>query len=514
MTIKNSENLLNKLSISSDAFFKNGHFGIERETLRVLDCSISKLHHSSSLGSALCNKYITTDFSESLIELITPPKTNKDEGFFLLDDLHHYVERNIDKETLWPFSMPPYIDSEEDIRIANYGKSNDGLFKVLYRKGLSNRYGRLMQSIAGLHFNYSFSSHFWTLPIFERYTTSKPQLMEHIYMRAIRNINRLNWLILYFFGASPVISENFFSEEIPGLKRKNDFFYSQYATSFRMSSLGYQPVSQNNLKISFNSIDEYAKDLFMATNTISKDFQGISSLQNDEAKQINANILQIEDEYYSVARPKSNASNYKRMTSNLLKFGIDYIELRSLDLDPFSRTGIKRETIDFLEIFLIFCALSPSSQINSYERNQIKHNEQLVSLDGRKPGINLIRDEKEITIKDWANEILDGMEIVSDLLGKNRNIFNSYRSMARDPDKTLSGELLREMMQKNIGFHEMGGILASKYKQEYLSIKPSENENWRLIEDHCFKSIKKQEEIENNDSGTFEDYVKNYFSDR
>ena len=192
MTIKDSENLLNEFYISSDAFFKNGHFGIERETLRVLDHSISKLPHDSSLGSALCNKYITTDFAESLIELITPPKVNKDEGFFLLDDVHHYVSRNIGKETLWPFSMPPYIDAEEDIRIANYGKSNDGLFKVLYRKGLSNRYGRLMQSIAGLHFNYSFPPHFWTLPIFEKHKIAKSQLMERIYMRAIRNINRLN----------------------------------------------------------------------------------------------------------------------------------------------------------------------------------------------------------------------------------------------------------------------------------------------------------------------------------
>ena len=107
--------------------------GFEKESLRVINSRISQNIHPESLGSALCNNYITTDFSEAQTELVTPPFRDKIQGLKFLEGIHHFVSCNIEDEILWPFSMPPLIDDEKDIPIANYGSSNLGLFKRRYR---------------------------------------------------------------------------------------------------------------------------------------------------------------------------------------------------------------------------------------------------------------------------------------------------------------------------------------------------------------------------------------------
>ncbi len=164
--INNSQNLLEELlRLNNNELHFQGKFGIERESLRVKNNKISQDSHKRFFGSPLCNDFITTDFSEALIEIITPPLFGVQDGIDYLDNLHHFVSHKIEDELLWPFSIPPYIDCEDDIRIAKYGTSNQGLFKVLYRNGLAFRYGRLMQSIAGVHFNYSLPHSFWQLPV-------------------------------------------------------------------------------------------------------------------------------------------------------------------------------------------------------------------------------------------------------------------------------------------------------------------------------------------------------------
>ena len=272
--IKESDNLITKvISHGVKKKLTSGKIGLEKESLRIFQSKISSQPHHDSLGSALCNKWITTDFSEAQLEFITPAVSNKQVELDFLDNLHHFVTQNIGDEYLWPFSMPPFIQSDTEIPIASYGCSNLALFKMTYRNGLSHRYGRTMQAISGIHFNYSFPEHIWeTLPFIQEKTDSK-ELRSKIYFRTLRNLHRFNWLILYLFGASPVATKNFFDINQHDLQKLDKHsYYLPYATSLRMSDLGYQNINQSNLSISLNSIEEYTFDLKKATEKKCEDF--------------------------------------------------------------------------------------------------------------------------------------------------------------------------------------------------------------------------------------------------
>jgi len=186
-----------------------GKVGFEKESLRVINSSIAQSPHPGSLGSALCNQYITTDFSEAQLELVTPPFQDKQKALRLLDDVHHFISCNLEDEILWPFSMPVAINAEEDIPIAYYGPSNLGEFKRIYRNGLSHRYGRMMQAISGVHYNYSVPNSIWQSSLFKNMEIDSKRVRSAAYFNMLRNIYRINWLILYLFGASPTITRNF-----------------------------------------------------------------------------------------------------------------------------------------------------------------------------------------------------------------------------------------------------------------------------------------------------------------
>ncbi|MDG2449136.1 MAG: hypothetical protein P8M34_05845, partial [Saprospiraceae bacterium] len=320
---------------------KLGKIGLEKESLRILDKKISQSSHPDLLGSSLFNQYITTDFSEALMELITPPIREKKEILQFLEDVHIFTHSNIGNELLWPMSMPPSVEYESDIKIAEYGSSNIGIFKMSYRNGLSHRYGRIMQAISGIHFNYSIPDEFFLLECLQNGENSQRQIKETLYFRMLRNIQRFNWLILYLFGASPIASKNFIANNDYNFQKGNDCFYLPYATSLRMSKVGYQNISQSQLNISLNSLDQYIKNLRVATETKHSGFEMIPDLSGSIPSQINSNILQIEDEYYANSRPKSSIKSDKRIITKLKLYGIDYVELRSIDLNPFSSIGIE-----------------------------------------------------------------------------------------------------------------------------------------------------------------------------
>ena len=367
--IKDSDNLIPEVTSNGiQEKLTQGQVGLEKEALRIFQSKISNKPHQDSLGSSLCHRWITTDFSEAQLEFITPPVSNKQAGLDFLDNVHHFVTQNIGDEFLWPFSMPPFIKSDAEIPIASYGSSNLALFKRAYRNGLSHRYGRTMQAISGIHFNYSLPEQIWKSSLFAQEKADSKQFRAKIYFRTLRNLHRMNWLILYLFGASPVAAKIFLDNKYPGLKKLDKHsYYLPYATSLRMSDLGYQNINQSDLSISLNSLQEYTFDLKQATEKKCEDFQKIDKLMHEDYPQINSNILQIEDEYYAVSRPKSNAVSNQRLTAKLNSTGLDYIELRSLDLNPFQRTGIDLDTVHFLELFLIYCTFSPSLPIKKGE---------------------------------------------------------------------------------------------------------------------------------------------------
>jgi glutamate--cysteine ligase len=509
---------LTKKVFNSDAkdILAFGRFGIEKESLRVSQSILSRKQHQQSMGSPLCHRYITTDFSEAQLELITPPLIDKKMGLNFLENIHHFVSHKIEDEIVWPFSMPPFIQSETEIPIASYGSSNLALFKTTYRNGLSHRYGRTMQAISGIHFNYSLPEQIWKSSLFTEEKAVSKKLRANIYFRTLRNLHRMNWLILYLFGASPIVTKNFLSNKHRGFQKLDNYaYYLPYATSLRMSDLGYQNINQSDLAISLNSLQEYTLDLKQATATKCNDFQKIDKETTEDYPQINSNILQIEDEYYAVSRPKSNSVSNQRLTTKLNDTGVDYIELRSLDINPFQRIGIDLDTVHFLEVFFIYCTLSSSPPIKNGEIEEIKQNDLLVATRGREPGLNLSNNRTKISLKNWANQILDEMMSITGLLDNKMTdftrIIRKLSTQITDPEQTLSAMLLNKILTEKVDVQELGRALGNDYKNYYISMETSKNSDWSLLEKESADSKKRQTELEQASSQSFEDFVKEYF---
>ena len=515
--VDHSKNLIDAVFSSAVKDTMNfGKLGIEKESLRILQSQITQSAHPKKMGSALCNQYITTDFSEAQLELITPPLPDKTDGLEFLDHIHHFVSHNINKEILWPFSMPPTIKSEQDLPIADYGISNLGLFKQLYRKGLSHRYGRSMQAISGVHYNYSLPDSIWHCSFFEDSQLDSRAIRSDGYFRMLRNIYRMNWLVLYLFGASPILTKDLLTKNTePIQKLDNQTYYLPYATSLRMSDFGYQNLLRAALNVSSDSLNDYISDLNMATGTISEDFQQIDTQNNTDQLQINANLLQTEDEYYAVARLKSNIISNQRLTSKLKQGGVDFIELRSLDLNPFSRIGIDEETVCFLEVFLIYCFLTTSHLINKDELKTTKDNDSLVAKRGRDPSLLLQKDQASIGLQEWGKQIIDEMTPIAELLDGEetvyRNMMCKMASKIKDPDQTLSGLLLDKVITEKVDFFDLGNSIGETNKQHYLDLEKSANPNWDRLEKEAINSISQQSILEEEQNESFESFVADYF---
>tara|TARA_B110000438_G_C15816284_1_gene652111 strand:- start:660 stop:2201 length:1542 start_codon:yes stop_codon:yes gene_type:complete len=511
--IDHSQNLINENFISElKDFFSSRKIGLEKESLRISNSKISQSDHPISLGSPLCNKYITTDFSEAQLEFVTPPFLDTLEALDFLDSIHHFVTHQLNNEILWPFSMPPILGAESDIPIARYGKSNNALFKEVYRRGLAYRYGSRMQTISGIHYNYSLSEDLWNISsLFEKDISSK-QRREEGYFRILRNLHRMNWIILYLFGASPVVTKDFLSGENSSFKKlNNEDYYLPFATSLRMSDLGYQNSVRSNFSVSTNSLDNYIYDLKKATETVHKDFRNI---EQKELLQLNDNILQIDDEYYAIARPKSKNFSDQRLTEKLKISGVDYIEIRSLDLNPFTKSGIDQETLNFLDIFLIYCFLKPSEYISNSELDEISSNDSLVARKGREPKLLLRHNNKNISLEDWGIKMMDEMFLIADMIDdeskKYTKILSKMRSKILNSEETLSHILLDKFLTKNHSFIDFGNQIGSDNKQYYLDT--NKNSNWHIFTKETLESLEKKSKLEKEDKVSFEKFLRNYHS--
>ncbi len=491
--------------------------GFEREGLRIENSSISQNHHPKSLGSALCNKYITTDFSEAQLELVTPPYENKNKAMQFLDDIHHFVSNKIDDQIIWPFSMPLGIDSEEQIAIASYGDSNLARFKKIYRNGLFNRYGKMMQTISGVHYNYSVPDTIWENELFSSIDSDSKEIRSSAYFNMLRNIFRLNWLILYLFGASPALNKKLLNDDSKAFKKLDkETFYMPYSTSLRMSEYGYQNEDRKNLEISINSMEQYILDLQKATTTKHEDFTKIKSIDPDNQAQINGNILQIDDEYYAIARAKSKDISIKPTTFKLKKTGVDFIELRSLDIDPFSRTGISEEAIFFLELLLTYCFIEEAKPFTPDEIKNNNYNHSLVAKEGRNPNIKLSRDGQPIGLIQWGKEIIDDLYPIADALDCKRGKYSSAVESAKDklnnPNLTLSAKMLDLLNSENISILELGMNIGNANKDYYLKNNKSKNKSWSLLSKEAKESVIRQDLLEKSDNLSFGDYLESYFN--
>lgn len=499
---------------------KRGRIGIEKESLRVgRDGYLATTPHPAALGSALTNAYITTDYSEALLEFITPPFPSVRETLHFLENIHQFVYANIGRELLWAASMPCMVGDEGSIPIARYGSSNVGRMKHVYRQGLSHRYGRLMQVISGVHFNYSFPERFW--PSYQEIQGSARQKRDFIsdsYFGVIRNFQRFGWVIPYLFGSSPAVCKSF----IKG--RGGDFrefdqgtLYRPYATSLRMSDIGYKNKSQSDLHMSYDDISSYVASLTRAIETPHPEYEAIGVKMGNEYRQLNANILQIENEFYSFIRPKQIARSGEKPTVALKRRGVRYVEVRALDVSPFDPAGVNEDQLLFLEAFLIFCLLNESAPISKSEQADIDHNQQLVTCCGRNPDTELKINSHSLKLSNWIDTICGSLEEICGLLDadeKSRaygNAVSRQRAAARNPDRLPSARVLEEMKQRNESFFEFA-MRASNTHRSYFETRPMSREKLAIFEEEAKRSLRLQKEIEAADNIGFDEYLRRYFA--
>ena len=516
--LKKNVNLL--IDHNLESILKIGKIGIEKESLRTdMQGLIADTDHPQDLGAALTHPYITTDYSEALLEFVTPPLANSNQAIEFLGDIHKFVYPKLTKECLWPASMPCRLKGENSIRIAEYGGSNLGMMKHVYRKGLGYRYGKIMQVIAGIHVNLSMPDEFWAPWQQARGSKgSKQAFINEQYFKLIRNLQRVGWLIPYLFGASPAVDKSFTHEGIRDLKQwDNDTLFAPYATSLRLGDIGYTNHRENEIGVNacYDNLAEYVNCLTRAIETPYPPYEEIGVKVGDEYRQLNANILQIENEYYGVVRPKQIANRREKPTHALLDRGVSYVEIRSLDINPYSPFGISIEQLHFIEILFIYCLLGNEDIIDRSEREEIDINSHEVSHFGRRLGLQLRQQGKSVPLQDWANEIFEDLLLVAELVEKQcdgtyyTNAIKQFQVCIDSIEHTISARILADMHEKKCSYYQFVEDLGKQYCKHFSVGEPKGKENFAEV---ARKSFIDQKVIEVNDDQNFDDFLKAYFA--
>jgi glutamate--cysteine ligase len=493
--------------------------GYERECLRV-DASgkLAATPHPLALGSKLTHPWITTDYAEALLEFITPPSQDPDFPLAFLRDIHRYSAQQLKGEYLWAGSMPCVLGDDKDIPIADYGTSNAARFKTVYREGLGLRYGRRMQTIAGAHYNWSLPDAFW-LALKECCANkdSMEAFVSERYFGLIRNFLRFGWLIPYLFGASPSICESFLQG------RKSDLLqlapgtlYGPYATSLRMSDLGYQNRAQAQLNVSFNSLTEYTQALEAAIRTPDPFYEEIGVREGDHWKQLNANLLQIENEFYAGIRPKRIGKQGERPALALQKYGVEYVEVRLFDLNPFVDIGITPEQSTFADVLLMMCLFRDSPPITCREQSENDENKNRVVNRGRQPDLHLLVHNREQAFRPLAHELFDDMQPFAEMLdaayGGTRyaTTMQGLRTRIDDPDSTPSAQVLAATRVQG-GFAGFALPLAQHHTQslQQQALDVASQVKFAASVD---ASLQAQQQLDSADQGRFEDFVARYYA--
>jgi glutamate--cysteine ligase len=504
------------------AVLRGGLVGLEKESLRVApDGKIAQTTHPALLGSPLSHPYITTDYSEALLELITPPMRDKAAVLGFLRDAHKFVYDALDEEILWTNSMPCVLEGGAKIPIAQYGKSNAAMMKTIYRRGLGHRYGRTMQVIAGVHYNYSLPPAFW--PLFRDLEGSVEPLEDFIsarYMGMIRNLQRWGWLVPLLFGVSPAVCKSFLGDLDTDLQEFNaSTLYYPHATSLRMGDIGYQNSLEEGrgFKANYDSLDAYVRSLSWAIGTSCPDNEAIGVIKDGQYRQLNANVLQIENEHYSTIRPKQVLEWMEKPSLALRRRGIAYVELRSLDIDAFDPLGVGEQQMHFLEMFLIFCLLNDSPRILPAERNAIDANQIAVAHHGRSPELLLKNGERSVPMSQWAIALMEEMAGLAEALDGGdaqkpyQKAWLAQRAVVLKNALSPSARMLLEMRERKEGFYEFTQRRSLAYR-DYFANRELPEQRRAFFQQQASASREATERLEASDTQTFDDFLRDYFA--
>ncbi len=505
---------------------QQGKRGIEKESLRIdrLTGALSQAPHPKALGAALTHPFITTDYAESLLEFVTPALSSNAEAIQFLSDLHKFTYAHIQGETLWPCSMPCGFSKHSDVPLAQYGDSNVGRMKTIYRRGLGHRYGRIMQTISGVHFNYSLPKEVWTAlcPMLDCDISSNQSAQDFqsaAYFALIRNFKRLSWIILYLFGSSPAVCKSFFQGADSGLDEyPGNTVAGEFATSLRMSDIGYTNHAQSSLNISVNSLNEYVAGLTRAISTPYPNYVDMGLFDGDKQIQLSSCILQIANEFYSVVRPKRVALSGEEPTAALRRRGVEYVEIRALDLDPFSRVGVNQVELDFVECLLLHCLFTSSPAISAVEQVEIVNNDNIVATHGRKPDLQLHRAGAKVGLNGWAREVCEELLVVADVLdaesGETRfsDAVHHQLQAVEDTARTPSARVLEALSASSMTYNEFGlaraQTIATEYAEE-VDLAPGIDS---AMNELAVESLARADAVKARDKEDFDAYLADYFA--
>ncbi len=493
--------------------------GYERECLRVDRAGqMACTPHPQALGSKLTHPWITTDYAEALLEFITPPSTDPDYPLAFLQDIHRFSAQQLGGEFLWAGSMPCRIGTDADIAIANYGPSNAARFKKVYREGLGLRYGRAMQTIAGAHYNWSLPDAFW--PILRDCCNSQEDQQEFInrrYFGLIRNFLRYGWLVPYLFGASPALCKSFvqghpsdLTELAPGT------LHGAYATSLRMSDLGYQNHAQDKLAISFNTLADYAQGLEAAIRTPDPYYTEMGVHEGDTWKQLSDCLLQLEAEFYAPMRPKRIGLKGERPALALKTYGVQYLEMRLFDLNPFVDIGITPEQSLFADALLLMCLFRDSPPITSREQGENDENKHRVVTRGRQPDLQLLVHNREQPLRALAHELFDDMAPFAAMLDsayggqRHHQALQTLRQRIDQPELTPSAQVI-EAVRRQGGYFNFAFELSKTHTQRLQAVALTEATN-ATFKASAQRSLEEQARIDATPEGPFEDFVAAYYA--
>jgi glutamate--cysteine ligase len=487
--------------------------GIEKESLRVQpDGALALTPHPAALGSALAHPHITTDFSESQLELITGVHASADSCLEELTRIHQAVYRAIGDEVLWCASMPCNLPADDAIPIGQYGASNVGRAKTVYRVGLSYRYGRRMQCISGIHYNWSLPEAAWQ----DLRWAGSPN---EAYFALIRNFRRHSWLLFYLFGASPAVCPSFVAGREHRLETlAPGTLYLPHATSLRMGRLGYQSEAQSSIAVSHNSLESYAESLQEALTRPYPPYEAIGIRQDGEYRQLSTALLQIENEYYGKIRPKRRIHPGERPLHALRERGVEYVEVRLMDLDPFEPVGIGARTMRFLDAFLLHCLLAESPPDTPAEIAAVARNHERVASRGREPGLTLDRDGRKIALSEWGERLLAECAPIAMALdaafggAAYRDALAWAVAALGDSSLTPSAHVLAEMARNHGDSYTRFALAHSLIHRGHLHGLAFPREDEARFARLAGESVARQRSIEAADSMPFEAYRQKYLS--
>ena len=497
-------NLQQALSTLAPARLQGMRRGIEKESLRVTPAGeLASTPHPAALGSALMHPNITTDYSESQLELITGVHASVEQCLEELLHVHQFVYRALGDEMLWVSSMPSQLPADETIPIGRYGSSNVGRAKSVYRMGLAHRYGRRMQTISGIHYN-------WSLP----------GVSDAEYFGLIRNFRRHAFLLLYLFGASPAACAGFVTGRRHELQTlAPGTVYMPYGTSLRMGRLGYQSDAQASLAVSYNSLDGYAESLYEALTRPYPAYEGVGLTNpGGEYNQLATTLLQIENEFYGTIRPKRVIRPGERPLHALRERGVEYVEVRLMDLDPFVPVGIKAQTMRFLDVFLLHCLLSPSPGDTPQEIAALGRNQHRTAAFGRQPGLLLERDGREAGLAEWGGEIVAECGSIATLLDRVHDTTDygdavrAAETLLAHPDMLPSARVLAAMASEHGNSFAAFSLAQSQQTKAKLLKLPLPGSLQVRMEALVRQSLRDQAAVEAADSIPFEQYRQQYMS--